>query len=297
MTRRQKTIGSTTTATAMRLEDPVSLLLALVVSAAPIRLVQSVGGVPVGVVEVQVKGGRLTYRARHVFRDESRRFETSWAVDAMGRDAEGLVSEVVALSRRADAGCRDVREERTGKRERLCLGADGQGTLDDAKVRAVWDGRGRLRAVDVLDASGGVVSHFEQSELEPVAGRDPFEDGFPVKGTGHHVALEPDAAAQLVTVEGVAANAGAIGSCLSAARSWVQAHAGDVVQLGVVLEGERAWPHAWVRRKAGDFVDPSLDSGSPLLATRRYLAFPDEHAGALYLELASGARRLTRSSR
>ena len=271
----------------------VSLLLALVFSAAPVRLVQSVAGVPVGVVEVQVTRGRLVYRARHVFRDESRRFETSWAVDAQGRDADGLLSEVVALSARADAGCRDVREERTGKRERLCLGADGEGTLDEVKLRAAWDAKGRLRAVDVLDPAGAVVSRFEQSELEPVAGRDPFADGFPVTGAGPRVTIEPDAKARVVEVEGVTTRA--TGSCLSAARAWVQAHAGDAVQLGVVIEGERAWPHAWVRQQGGRFVDPSLERTAPALAARVYVAFPDAAAGTLYLELAAGSRQVMRS--
>ncbi len=273
----------------------VSLLLALVLVAAPVRLVQSVSGVPVGVVEVQVKRGRLTYRARHVFRDESRRFETSWAVDAQGRDAEGLLSEVVALSVRADAGCRDVREERTGKRERLCLGADGEGTLDDVKLRAAWDARGRLRSIDVLDPAGGVVSRFEQSELEPAGGKDPFEDGFPVTGAGPRVAIEPDVKARVVPVESGEVAQGN-GSCLSAARAWVQAHAGDAVQLGVVIEGERAWPHAWVRQQSGRFVDPSLGPKGPLAAARVYLAFPDAVAGTLYLELATGSRQVKRSA-
>lgn len=275
----------------------VSLLLALVFSAAPVRLVQSVNGVPVGVVEVQVTRGRLVYRARHVFRDESRRFETSWAVDALGRDADGLVSEVVALSARADAGCRDVREERTGKRERLCLGADGEGTLDGVRLRAAWDSKGRLRAVDVLDTAGAVVSRFEQSELEPAAGRDPFGDGFPIAGVGPRVTIEPDAKARVVEVEGVPLATRATGSCLSAARTWVQAHAGDAVQLGVVIEGERAWPHAWVRQQRGRFVDPSLEPSSPALAARVYVAFPDAVAGTLYLELASGSRQVKRSAK
>lgn len=275
----------------------MSLLLALVFSAAPVRLVHSVNGVPVGVVEVQVTRGRLVYRARHVFRDESRRFETSWAVDGQGRDADGLVSEVAALSARSDAGCRDVREERTGRRERLCLGADGEGTLDDVKLRAAWDARGRLRAVDVLDPGGAVVSRFEQSELEPVAGRDPFGDGFLVTGVGPRVTVDPDAKARVVEVEGVTMATRATGSCLSAARTWVQAHAGDAVQLGVVIEGDRAWPHAWVRQQGGRFVDPSLEPTSPALGARVYVAFPDAAAGTLFLELAAGSRHVKRSAR
>jgi hypothetical protein len=274
----------------------VFLSLALILSAAPVRLVHFVSGVPVGVVEVQVKRGRLTYVARHVFRDESRRFEISWAVDAQGRDAEGLMSEVMALSSAADAGCRDVREERTGKRERLCVGTHGEGTLDDVKLRAAWDARGRLRSVDLLDPEGSVVSRFEQSTLEPVSGKDPFGDGFPLTGVGPRVEMVPQARVRVVEVEGVALVSPATGSCLAEARSWVRAHPSDAVQLGVVIEGDRAWPHAWVRLQTGRFVDPAVEATSAVLAARRYVAFQDAEAGTLYLELASGRRRLRRSS-
>lgn len=272
-------------------------VLALVLSAAPVRLVQSVQGVPVGVVEVEVKAGVLTYRARHVFRDEARAFETSWPVDAAGRDAAGLSSEVLALSVRSAPGCREVREERTGRRERLCLDAEGRGSLDEVKLRAAWDARGRLTWLELLDGAGLVVSRFDRSAAEPKPGRDPFVDGFPVTGDGPAVRLQPAAGATQVVVEGVSAEAVNEGTCLSAARAWVSAHAGDVVQLGVVVEAGRAWPHAWVRRASGTFVDPTLDAASAARSARHYLAFPDDVAGALYLELASGSRRVARSSR
>lgn len=270
----------------------VSWLAALVLTAAPLRLVHQVQGVPVGVVELVSRDGRLTYRARHVFRDGERAFETSWAVDAQGRDERGLVSELWALARRRTPGCLDVREERTGAKERLCLGPDGRGTLDAVKVEVWWDERGGLERVDVLDPSGAVASRFERSAVEPRPGADPFAEGFPVEGSGPRARVEPDVGAAVVAVDGVPLAQRLVSACLPAARAWVAGHRGDVVQVGLVLEARRAWPHAWVRRADGTHVDPTVEQGAA--DGRVYLALPKD-AGRVYLELASGGRRVVRS--
>ncbi|MBL8919513.1 MAG: hypothetical protein JNJ54_11670 [Myxococcaceae bacterium] len=271
-------------------------LFALVVTATPLRLVHVVQGVPVGVVELAVSDGRVSYRARHVFRDGERAFETSWSVDDEGRDANGLVSELWALSRRRPSGCLDVREERTGTRERLCLFEGGRGTLDGVKLAVRWDGAGALERVDVLDSEGRVASRFERDGREPRPGADPFAEGFPVEGRGPIVRVAPDAGVKVVPVRGVPLEERAASACLPAARAWLAAHAtpGDVVQLGLVLEDGRAWPHAWVRRVDGAHVDPTVEEGGR--EARVYLAFPDA-AGSLYLELASGSRRVVRSGK
>lgn len=273
----------------------MSWLFALVVTVTPVRLVHSVQGVPVGVVELAQVDGQLRYRARHVFRDEARAFETSWPVDAQGRDGDGLVSELQALSRRRGPGCLDVREERTGKRERLCLEKDGRGTLDGAKIAVTWDAAGALTRVDVLDDRSALLSRFETSVVEPAPGRDPFGEGFPVEGRGPVVRLSPKAKAQVVTVQGVPVEERSTATCLSAARTWTREHPGAEVQLGLVLEDGRAWPHAWVRRPDGSWLDPTIEAAGA--AAREYLAFTGAAAGSLYLELAAGSRRVVRSEK
>lgn len=268
-------------------------LLALALAASPVRLVQVVQGVPVGVLEVSVRRGQLHYQAHHVFREASRRFEVSWPVDGNGRDADGLESELLALATFQGPGCRDVREERTGKRERLCLSADGSGQLDGVSLRVLRGPGGALEAVELVDAQGAVLTRFERSASQAPAFGDPFGDGFPVRGEGAVVTLRPLAAARQVEVDGVAPGERSSASCLTAARSAVQA-SGGTVAVGVVVEAGRAWPHAWVERD-GRSLDPTLVHDDPALAQRLYLRFPDADAGRLYLELAAGGRQVVRT--
>lgn len=264
----------------------VTLLLSMLVTAAPLRLVQSVQGVPVGVVELVQERDTFTYRAEHVFRGEARRFERSWPLNP-----KDLESELQVLARRR-VGCFDVREERTWKRERLCVDERGEGSIDDVRIRVTWDRAGALRSVDVLGVADSVVSRFEQRDTKLDGSVDVFGAGFPVTGIGPVVSLEPRAEAKVVSVEGVASRIDA--SCLPAARAWVSKHDGASVQLGLVLEAGRAWPHAWARRADGSFVDPTVEREADLLTRRTYVAFAD---ASLFLELAAGARRVVRSAK
>lgn len=263
------------------------LVLGLALSAAPVRLVHSVAGTPVGLVELDVRDGLARYTARHFFRGEQRSFERSWKVDAAGRDDDGLVAELQAFTMRR-AGCQDVREERTGRRERLCLSERGTGTLDGVEVKTQFDATGLL-AIEVLH-DGTAVSRFERPRGKLAFG-DPFGAGFPVAGEGAGVALVPPAKTRVEMVDGVREPVAAT-NCLEAARAWVE-RSGGSVQLGLVLEEGRAWPHAWVR-VGGRQLDPTV--GAEEARARTYLGFDDD-AGALYLDLAAGARRVARSRR
>lgn len=256
-------------------------LVALIVAEAPLRLVHFVGEVPVGVIELELRPSKAIYRATHVFRDDQRRFETSWQLDARHRDADGLASELQLLASRPAPGCVVVREERTGRRETLCLDDSGAGRIDDTAIRASWNHAGALTRLDVLDASGQVVSRFERSQAAPIACADPFAKGFPVEGEG---SLPSVTGATRVSVSAVAKPMA--GNCLAAARAFVKT--GDVVEVGLVVEQRRAWPHAWVRQRDGTRVDPTVSSTTG----REYLAFETERAGQLYLELAAGSRRV-----
>lgn len=265
----------------------LSILVLASLAAEPMRLVHSVGGVTVGVVELEVSGGLARYRARHVFRGQSRSFETSWPVDAMGRDEAGLPAELASLWT-GTIGCRDVREERTGKKERLCVAQDGTGSIDSARIRVV-SGPSGFERVDVLHL-GQVASRFERSALEPTLFGDPFAKGFEISGKGSKVALSPRADVSVVPVTGLARPLEG-GSCLELASKWA-ARVGAVVQLGLVVEQGRAWPHAWVRTEQGEHVDPSI--GLHDERARTYLAFHAD-AGPMYLELVSKARRVVRT--
>ncbi|MCU0698302.1 MAG: hypothetical protein MUC96_17500 [Myxococcaceae bacterium] len=273
------------------------LLLSLALSEvpAPLRLVQFVQGVPVGVIEASVAEGRFHYRVRHVFRQQARVFETAWPVDAEGRDATGRLPELWLLRRRPAPGCIDVREERTGATERLCVEqGGGKASLDGVPVRLAYDGAGALLSADVLDGAGGVLSRFERSRIEPRADADPFGAGFVVTGpdVGTPV-LRPGGPLARVAVEGL--EAPLEGTCLVVSRAFASRTPGAAVQLGVLIEGGRAWPHAWVRLRDGRHLDPTRSFDEAARTT--YVGFPDPSAGRWFLELASGARRLTFEAR
>ncbi len=278
----------------------MSLLLALTLGAAPFRLVQSIQGVPVGTVQVAIVDGQLVYEASHLFRDESARFSTAWPVDAEGRDAQGLVGEVWFLSKRPKRGCATVREERTRNAEQVCID-DGErvpvrGTLAGLPFVAGYSKDGTLGWLELLGKQGEVLSRFERSDARVDGGGDPFSAGFVVRGSpgpGRWLGLDPvDEGAIEVQVEGVAAEEVAEDRCVTASQRLVRQRPGARLQLGLVLEAGRAWPHAFVRLEGGRFVDPTMVRGEDRLARRRYLTLPTERAGQRYLELAAGARRV-----
>jgi hypothetical protein len=83
-----------------------------------------------------------------------------------------------------------------------------------------------------------------------------------------------------------------VGGCLAHARRFVAqakaaGHDAELV-LGLVVDGGRAYPHAWVRA-GGTELDPTLMR--PVTAGE-YLALDD--AGQRYLELLEGTRRVVR---
>ncbi|MCA2977435.1 MAG: hypothetical protein INH41_04290 [Myxococcaceae bacterium] len=274
-----------------------ALVISLGLMAAPpaLRLVQLVQGTPVGVIEARVEGGAFHYRVRHVFRDEARAFEATWPVDAEGRDEAGRLPELLALARRRPDGCLEVREERTGATERLCLEAQGtRARLDGAPLRLAYGPGGALRAVELLDAKGGVLSRFEVSDAAVRPGADPFHEGFSIGGApGPRVVLTPGGPLSRARVQGVARPVE--GSCLPAARAVAASLPGASVQVGVLVEGGRAWPHAWVRRADGVQLDPTRPDDEARAG--HYLPFPEAAAGRWYLELASGARALAFAGR
>jgi hypothetical protein len=78
--------------------------------------------------------------------------------------------------------------------------------------------------------------------------------------------------------------------CLVLAREAAGRGPGRAVVLGLVIEGDRAFPHAWVRSGGAD-EDPSRLPGD---RPGRYLELPPGSAGRVYLELLDGARAVVR---
>jgi hypothetical protein len=270
------------------------LVLAAAVDA---RFLVSMAGVPSASLEVSVdEGGAYRYRAVHVLEEGEGRLERSWTLSDGGVD--GLVPEVLALLAPPALGCRQVLEERRGLPEALCVtraeARRVEGTLDGVAFTA-WYRAGSLDRVAV-----GPV-RFERVAGAPRlrAVTSPFVEGFRVRGTTGPARLEPPlpGAARVVRVTlrpGALAASASRRRCLEVARRAVEADPSLTLVLGLVLEGGRAFPHAWVRR--GDrHQDPTLGAeDGPLLGRREYLELAPDLAGRVYLELLDGRRLVAR---
>jgi hypothetical protein len=267
-------------------------LLVLAAGAVEARFLVSVAGVPQASLQVSERAGVYRYQALAVLEDGEARFERAWTLADGG--VEGLVPEVLALLAPPARGCGPVREERSGRAETLCAGplrgGRVEGTLDGVAFTAAYAG-GQLAAVAV-----GPV-RFERVRDAPALpeGRPgPFVEGFEVAAGPSGPRLAPPLpGAGRVRVE-AAEGPGSRRRCLAVAREAVARDPSLQLVLGLVVEGGRAWPHAWVRR-GGRHLDVTLGAADgPVLARRSYLELPREAAGQVYLELLDGRRRLVR---
>jgi hypothetical protein len=258
--------------------------------AAPTTWVQSIGGAPVGVMTLTRRGALMEYQVVHVFKRKRQRFHTRWRVDANGLDEDGRLAELQALAQ-GQPGCRPVREERSGRTEMLCLSPGGRdGSIDGVSIRLGRTAGGALQTVEVLGRDGHVVSRFEAKAASLQLRTDPFERGFAVTGHSGSTVVANDAAIKRVDVSPVGEAQVSDDDCLEAARR-VAAREGGAVQLGLIVEKGKAWPHGWVRLPTGGLVDPTrTETGAE---ARQYLAFPTDRAAMLYLELLSGSVVLT----
>jgi hypothetical protein len=269
-----------------------AMILVLASTAVDARFLVTVAGVPSASLQVSLREDAYRYQALHVLEEGEARFERAWTLADGG--VEGLEPEVLALLGPPRPGCRTVREERSGRAEALCVaphrGARVEGTLDGVPFRARY-AAGRLEGVEV-----GPV-RFQRVRGAPVLAfglPNPFVEGFVVSGRGSGPALAPPLPGVRAVGVGPGEGSGSRRRCLAAARDAVAADARRKLVLGLVVVGDRAFPHAWVRSPAGD-VDPTLGPGeASALAERTYLELPSAAAGAVYLELLDGRRRVVR---
>lgn len=268
-------------------------LVALVVAQAPEAAVWTLelGGVPAAVVRARREEGAFTWSVERLFRRADAR-SVKIAVDARGRDEKGRVPEGLWFWKRPAAGCVKGVDEVSGREGELCLeagdGGVGRGTALGAPFAAAWSSDGALARLEI---SGAVYT--------PGAawtGQDPWAAGLAIEGKKGKLSLSPPlAGAALVDPPPRATGAAPVTEdCLALAGAEVALAAGKKeVVLGLVVEGDRAWPHAWVRALgSGAHEDPSVPAGER--PARAYLALPAGSAGRVYLDLLNGRAKLAR---
>lgn len=270
------------------------VLLGLIATAAPppVRFTFEWGGVPVGTVEFE---GRC-YRSTHLFARGPARVRT---------DCETQGVSWRLLHRRTSPGCTAVREELTGREGRLCLtrrnAAVDEGTAFEQPFTARYRPDGTLE--ELVLGSSRFVRSGETPGAPAVA---PLADGFELSEDGGG-ALEvrpaahalrwrelPASVLALADVERDLAKARAglgDGECLVLARRLVE-RLGDSAEIvyGLVEEGGRVFPHAWVRVHTKDAGTVELDGALRIpVRSRTHLALASTSdpggAGAIYVAL------------
>jgi hypothetical protein len=252
------------------------------------RFLFELDGAPVGTVQLSLDGARYTYVSTHAYRREQAERSETFALDA-----GAPLPESYWLWKRPPLGCVDGIAELSHERGALCANSqDGRavlGTVFGRAFTASYDGEGQLTELKLGK------SRFLRTERPLVAGK-PFSGGFPITGAGRRLALEPAVpgtrwpanAPRGTRTEPVPA----ADSCFELSRALIATKPGQLeLVLGLVVEGERAWPHAWARGADGE-LDPTARRSSSVEPNRAYLALPAGRAGALYLDLLEGRRRL-----
>ncbi len=251
------------------------------------RFVLEVGALPVAELRISVKGDRYAYDAIHFLEEGPREHHVELAL------GKGPLPEVLALLRRPKPGCREVLEERTRVLETLCveagLGNEVTGTLAGEAFVASYDVAGQLTGITVGSARWAAAP----GPISPPT-ESPFVRG--VKVPAAELVLEPPVAgARWLTRSpvgtGTADTLGRV-RCLVLARGESARKPGSMVSVGLVIEGGRAYPHAWVTGANGMASDPSVLPDDPVLATRRYLEIPRAVSGGFFLRFFDGAVRL-----
>lgn len=252
----------------------------LVATPVDARFVLDVAGVPVAELHVGTRGDTYFYESTPFFTEATQ-------TTRLERSLQAGTPEVLALLTVPAKGCREVVEERTGARETLCVterdAKSASGTIDGKSFVASY-AKGRLTRITVGDATWRAVGEsLRRGEVNP------FEAG--VEVPPGDLRLVPDVmGARWLTTSPVKRGGADVerARCLVLARRFVRQHPGAHVVTGLVIEAGRAFPHAWVMTEEGA-VDPSALPGD---GERRYLEFPADRAGSLYLALFAGTLRL-----
>ncbi|MFT3710294.1 MAG: hypothetical protein QM817_21920 [Archangium sp.] len=269
-----------------------SLLFAALLAAAPpapsttYRYVMDVADVPVAEMRVTVQGDRYDYAATHFFEEDPAERVVSFSLKALP-----AVPEVLALSTLDQSGCRDVFGEKRQKLEKLCVDAvrssKAKGSIDGAEFIARY-ADGRLQEITVGTAHWRAISNDTPS-APPSQKENPFAKGVPSPANAAAFSPAFPAARWLTTTPTPSGTLNARARCLVLAKEAVkQKPQQRRVVVGLVLEGDRAYPHAWIAEGDQHF-DPSLVDAVP---GRRYVEVPRAESGTFYLSLFAGAVKL-----
>jgi hypothetical protein len=222
----------------------------------------------------------------------------------------------LVLWQRPGDGCRKVKDELTGKVGRLC--ASGQGSRGELMGQA-WEATyaGKPKRLETLKLGDAEFQRVTEKGAAP-SPPDLSGGGFHVDGYAGRPVVDPPLAPFTFRPERWTAKAARalaekvhaegkeqVDACLALARAFRaeanRDHVRAEVVTGLLVEGDRAFPHAWVRveTEGGPLeLDPS--SLEPVTPERYVTLFrsadpaDDAAGGAPFLDLLSGRRGILR---
>ncbi len=250
------------------------------------RFIFELSGAPVGVVELHLDADTYSYRSTLAYRHREATREDRFS------PAATPVPEGLWFLKRPALGCVDGVAEISHRKGTLC--AD---SVDPREVKGTTFGNAFVARYDdagsLIELTEGP-SHFVRTS-SPLHPGQPYASGFPITGKGAQLTLDPPLEGTRWPAQepkGTRQTPAEDGTCLEAAQAFIdEAHADYRVVLGLVVDGGRAYPHAWARGKTHE-VDPSAAAQEAPRVNHAYLELPKGQAGAVYVELLEGRRTL-----
>jgi hypothetical protein len=268
--------------------NTLTIMLLFASPSVEFQYVMSTNDLALSLLKLQLDSHSYTYSSTHLleeqFRPQVKQFDLT----------DGKTPETLALIHIPKVGCQTVVEEISGTDEQLCVTSKSKnkikGTINGVEFKAEYK-KNVLRQLTVHDAT------FERFDgPPPTSDLNPFVNGFDVIGAGEVISLSHSNGGHAVNVTGIAHSETKRIRCLLQAREFVAAHAQEkpTVVLGLLVDEDTAFPHAWIQLQNGTYVDPSFDEDSGAKFT--YIKLSQKTAGHTYLGLASGRVHISRSN-
>lgn len=246
--------------------------------------------VPTAIARAKLEGGKFTWSVETPFARNATK-DPVVKVDAQGKDGKGRFPEGLWFMRKPAPGCVKGFDEVTGREGELCMEPDGRGKALGEKFSGAWGDDGILETLFIRGVQ------WRRGETA-WTGKNPWVAGFPVTGEGKQVVVEGTPRFwQQSTQPRPVGKRGAKGDCLTLARAFLDANVKGAHELvmGLVVEGDKVWPHAWVRTMSDRVhLDPSVPAGET--PDRIYVDLPFRQASQVYLDLLSGKAKVVRKA-
>ncbi|MDQ3264835.1 MAG: hypothetical protein M3Y59_14400 [Myxococcota bacterium] len=298
------------------------LLASCLLAATPPRDVSAsfwffLNDVPVGTVELSLQGGTYRYASTHFFGGSPKapkRSHFEGQLDEKNAIDDRVPSSLFILLRSREEHCEEVFDELTLAKGTACVNDRAEDLDVGVALGTPYRARYQDGLLQELKIGDGV---FRRSEGTPPPPPDIFAAGLPVSGAdgplgfsselskkGRYFPMIPTLLTKGRVEEAVRAARATLGSeesgaCVRLADDVVRrvGRSNAEIVYGVVMDGPRAYPHAWVRVLSPErrewLFDPAMDLP---VTPQTHLEIPNEAVGETYLALWNGTLKIIRTA-